>query len=413
MPTGTAAGLVRGAAVALLILLLCPRAQGAFLGSDFPDQERELEKGGRIAPSEPVARPEPPVRPVEHIRPIRPIRPVIRPIPIPVPPPRGNEVANLLRRTSVGSRFQYGGLTLYALRLSGRGGQRLFTMDEAISRGALIIRESGGGNVRQIWMENRGRTPVFLLGGECVAGGKQDRLIAEDAVLAPGSAATIPVYCVERGRWDKRPGSFRSAGMVAAPAMRKAAGARESQARMWRHVQQDLAGGGVSSKSEALRELKRSGDLERRIRPYRQAFRPVPRSSAFGVAVVRHGRIVSIDIFSSHATFVALWPRLLDSYAYADILPGLAKTSGSGRSSSRRRRRPRDVTAAEIRRIISNAARARMDWRSGAGSSQLVDIRGSGITGYACSYGREAVHVFLHPGYQVHIPPPNRPVHSR
>ena len=269
-------------------------ARAAFLGSDFPDQERQVEREGRLAtPS--GGRPE--VTPAPTPSPPRstwlpPHRIFVPPPPPPPPPPptptptpkRGDEVAALLRRVTVGSPYSYGGLTLYTLRLSGHGGTRLLTTDEALASGSLVIRESDEATVRRLVAENRGDHPILLLAGECVAGGRQDRLLAEDVILAPGATATLAVYCVERERWDGPTVQFKSGGLVAAPALREAAASGAAQDRVWEIVREDLAKGKVESSSQALRSLGESRELAAQRAPYLKCFRPVPQSANCGVA---------------------------------------------------------------------------------------------------------------------------------
>ena len=39
------------------------------------------------------------------------------------------------------------------------------------------------------------------MAGEVVKGGKQDRVIAQDVVLAPGETIDLNAFCVEKNRW--------------------------------------------------------------------------------------------------------------------------------------------------------------------------------------------------------------------
>jgi hypothetical protein len=57
--------------------------------------------------------------------------------------------------------------------------------------------------VNQLVLVNRSKRPLLLLAGELVSGGKQDRIIAKDRIVAPGAEPLpLDVFCVEHGRWS-------------------------------------------------------------------------------------------------------------------------------------------------------------------------------------------------------------------
>src|SRR4029077_12686100 len=104
------------------------------------------------------------------------------------------------------------------------------TLDEGLSSGDVVVSEQGtagmvrtregvrastppvnppvnpsyntGASVNQLVLINRGKLPVILLAGELVSGGKQDRIIAKDRIVAPLATLPLDVFCVEHGRWS-------------------------------------------------------------------------------------------------------------------------------------------------------------------------------------------------------------------
>ena len=45
---------------------------------------------------------------------------------------------------------------------------------------------------------------MFLLAGEVILGGKQDRIIGQNTIIAANTTQSVPVFCVEHGRWTEQ-----------------------------------------------------------------------------------------------------------------------------------------------------------------------------------------------------------------
>ena len=91
------------------------------------------------------------------------------------------------------------------------GGPDYVVLDEALeSETARVTEVSEGGSVPELAFENLGPDPVLLLDGEELVGAKQNRVL-NLSILAPAkSTITIPVSCVEAGRWAWKSRHFRS-----------------------------------------------------------------------------------------------------------------------------------------------------------------------------------------------------------
>ncbi|MEL7124270.1 MAG: DUF6569 family protein, partial [Bacteroidota bacterium] len=76
----------------------------------------------------------------------------------------------------------------------------------ATNQAAIMERTNERGRIRAsvntLTIENFSDQPIFLMSGEVITGGMQDRVIGQDMVIPPRSGLMdIPVYCVEKGRW--------------------------------------------------------------------------------------------------------------------------------------------------------------------------------------------------------------------
>ena len=104
------------------------------------------------------------------------------------------------------------------------------------------------GAVNTLTVQNKTDETIFLMAGEVVQGGNQDRVLAENVIIPPASIQDISVFCVEKGRWtyegdhaineaDKKVFAFRGYYNVAPGAIRKSASAG-NQSSVWENVAQ-------------------------------------------------------------------------------------------------------------------------------------------------------------------------------
>ena len=88
----------------------------------------------------------------------------------------------------------------------------LLTLEEAGDR-VLVTEVSEAGSVPFLKVANGADRPLLLLDGEELIGAKQNRILNTTVLVAPHTEVTIPVSCVEQGRWATAAAS--SAGPVA------------------------------------------------------------------------------------------------------------------------------------------------------------------------------------------------------
>jgi hypothetical protein len=232
------------------------------------------------------------------------------------------------------------------------------TLDEGLSSGEVIVREQGGdgmarsrgvalpqsstgASVNQLVLINRGKRPVVLLAGELVSGGKQDRIIAKDRIVAPGSdPLPLDVFCVEHGRWSSGL-QFSAANTIVHPSVREQAAVNQSQTDVWDSVRKgttatdalaapapriaarDLADVVASAPTQSYSKIyqhSRVGvsvddfvdEIQRR---FARATSGSKGEHVVGVVVAYGGEVAWSDIFASSDLFHHYWTKLLRSYA--------------------------------------------------------------------------------------------------
>ncbi len=179
--------------------------------------------------------------------------------------------------------------------------------------------------VNKLALTNKSGKKLVLIAGEMVVGGKQDRIVGYDAIIASSDEPVpLDVFCVEHGRWSGeaafakgRASSGGSGGfMMASPKVRARAQAKKDQSEVWKGVAEQVEANGVSTSTGDLKSVYGDRRVSRTIDSYELALKgKVPGKEVIGVVVAISGRVVSADVFASPRLFQAYWPKLLKSYA--------------------------------------------------------------------------------------------------
>ncbi|MCG8589494.1 MAG: hypothetical protein MJE66_09405 [Proteobacteria bacterium] len=209
-------------------------------------------------------------------------------------------------------------------------GAGVLSLGAALETGQVIVHETG--DVNRLEIENVSKTRTVLAqAGDIVKGGKQDRVLSQDLVLAPNSGRVpIDAFCVEQGRWRARGSeptdSFASSKTHLSSKELKLAARREAnQGRVWSEVAQlqdklqKALGQTVADETSrtSLALSLENEQLTSRVEGYRKALAAIPdvHSDVVGFATAINGRISSAEVYASRALFRQQWPKLLDAAA--------------------------------------------------------------------------------------------------
>lgn len=301
-------------------------------------------------------------------------------IPVPV---IENEVDELIRNLRLGEPVYYRNLTVIPIYLARiKSIPNYLTLDEVVRKRFVTITEVNGGQVPQVRVDNNSDRIIFFMSGEIITGGKQDRFVGEDLLLGPWRKGVIlPVYCSERGRWTFTSDKFASDEIIAAPSLRQKIIEKKEQAEIWDGIREESRKLGVSSSTEAFKDVYKAENVEKEMSSYRKKFELVPQlhRDTIGVAVGVHGRIVAIDIFSNPDLFARLWPKLLKSYALNALGPELSKFWWDARG--------------ETKEILNKIYRAGENRWNGLDLGETIKINVDNITASALVYNRDVVHL--------------------
>jgi hypothetical protein len=207
----------------------------------------------------------------------------------------------------------------------------VLTLAEALERkGTVVVKETG--NVNELTVENKdAKHTVFIMAGDIVKGGKQDRTLGTDLPLMTKSGVVpISAFCVEQGRWRARGGEevttfSTSANAVATKAGKVAVRRAKAQGEVWQSVakaQEKISaniGNPVAAPTSptSLQLSLENSALKTKNAEYFKALLSIAGDNkrAIGYVCVINGQINSAEIFAGHDLFRRAWPKLLESAA--------------------------------------------------------------------------------------------------
>ena len=190
---------------------------------------------------------------------------------------------------------------------------------------------SGGGSasVNNLFIENTSKDTLYIMAGEIVQGGKQDRVIAKDMVIPPNSGKiNLSVFCVEKGRWrykkSKNRDNFDGYYGVSSLALRKVVDTKKKQGEVWKEVDRSNVKNKVSSGTSAYTQQKKNtkfkGEYSQYLAFFKDKFKG--KSDVIGVIVVTGNKVVGCDMFASPQLFQTQYRNLLGSYINEVITDG-------------------------------------------------------------------------------------------
>ena len=243
------------------------------------------------------------------------------------------------------------------------------TLDEALPKGLRITETSESGSVPELVVENPLDARVLLYDGEELVGAKQNRILNVSVLVEAKSRLTVPVSCVEQGRWSRRSASFDAGGHVSHAQLRRrkveAQAAQPlargiSQGEVWEAVEEKAMRMRVSSRTGASSDIYHAYDRD--LRALEGAFPALPGQCG---AILGIGHDTCLDLVSRPDAFARLWPKLRAGY----LLDALERLDGPAT--------PRGGLEA----LVSAASEADWSRQRSAGLGEDVRLRGPAVIG--------------------------------
>ena len=243
--------------------------------------------------------------------------------------PQLTEVAPIaadLASLTLGTPTTVGAITVVPLHRPDVAEPGWLTLAEA--GGWVTISEvSDSGAVPTLTVKNNADRPVLLLDGEELLGARQNRILNTTVLVAAHSSTTIPVSCVEQGRWSYRSRRFTSSDYWLYASLRrlKAARVSESLHQRGRHdSDQREVWDGLAEKAEDLGVESPTGAMHAVYEQYAEQMQTGRKAIAAadnqtGAIVYVAGEWAGMEVLAAPALFARAWRRIGTGYL-ADAL---------------------------------------------------------------------------------------------
>jgi hypothetical protein len=249
------------------------------------------------------------------------------------------------------------------------------------------------GSVNRVSVINRSGKFLYLMPGEIIMGGKQDRAIGNETIVESGEKPVeIEVYCVEHGRWsgreegeglamlqsvaessgeqldrptaqrlakEARGGKFVASAGSLNSAARRVVQEGKGQGEVWSEVGMANRKSSVQTSTDAFTANYADESLRKHLRAHLDRLQgPVAQErQAVGVIVAINGKVAAADVFQSTPLFLKLWPKLLKSYAF--------DAATAARQASAKRVCSRDDARAFLKKALEADVKKEADGHGG------------------------------------------------
>lgn len=186
------------------------------------------------------------------------------------------------------------------------------------NRTQLVNGSSNSASVNTLYIQNISKDTIFVMAGEVVKGGKQDRVIAQDMILPPHSEKIdLAVFCVEKGRWTyKEHSQFDGYFSVVSNSVRKTVIKEKNQSAVWDEVDKAVSRNKAESSTGAYTNLVNAEDYQKELKEYLSYFSREFKNTTncIGFVGVSGDRIIGCDIFASAELFEKQKEGILKGY---------------------------------------------------------------------------------------------------
>jgi hypothetical protein len=299
------------------------------------------------------------------------------------------QIQGFLENVKLGGKQNHLNMTLIPLLASDTGAPDYLILEEALGQGGVEITEvSQGGSVPDLKLINKSINKLLVVDWEELVGAKQNRIVNATFLIAGQTEITIPVSCVEQGRWAYRSQKFASGEKVMPPSMRlknqkavamnlrEGIGYRSNQGMIWNDLALKSERMAVNSETGAMADLF-EGQKDR-LGEYLKAFRLV--DCQVGAVFAIDGEVVGLECFGYQQTFSKFFPKLVQSYAL-DSLDWLEESEKS------------QVSSESVRYFMEGVRKASGKSHPSLGLGENIRFEDNSVTGASLVHEGRLLHL--------------------
>lgn len=195
---------------------------------------------------------------------------------------------------------------------------------KAIKDDLIQVKEvSESGSVNNLFVFNLSSKYVFFMDGDILMGAKQNRVLNTSVLLAPNSKITLPVSCVEQGRWSRVSAKFMESDYITPLKVRagKSRNVSENlrsrsefdagQGEVWKNVEDYQVAFSIKSPTGSLSDVyeKEKDNFESFIKNFSI------NNDANGLALFSDRKLLNVDVFNRTDIYQEYFPKILRSTA--------------------------------------------------------------------------------------------------
>lgn len=192
--------------------------------------------------------------------------------------------------------------------------KNVLTLQSAMNQGLVDIQDRLG--VNRLEISNLSDQPIYIMSGEIVSGGRQDRVFAEDVIVPPNANnMRVPVFCVEEGRWGNRKNFeyYHEASMH----LRQKIDRNKSQSAVWKEIEEENKQDGIRSSTKAYTAHGNNRNYVQQENQYLEQFQITAfenPDNIVGIVAVTGNWVIGADVFITPQLFAREYNTLIFSY---------------------------------------------------------------------------------------------------
>jgi len=305
------------------------------------------------------------------------------------------EFQTFMSSLSIGQPTSVDGLSVYPLLRTSPSAPFYDTLSDAVRAGTLHISEvSDAGRVPELLVVNDGARPVLIIDGEELVGAKQNRIVNLTVLVPELATITLPVTCVEAGRWRHVSKEFASAERAYHASGRRSKLSQVSMSMLTnssRNADQSAVWSEIAQKSERFGAQSVTGAAAAMYEQRRDALDRIiasikPMDQQVGALFTIRGMIAGFDAFDHPRTWAQTVPKLLRSYG----LDALDTTIGGD-----------GFATPDLQRFVEAVSCATCTVYPAVGAGRDLRFEGGGIVGAALETTKGVVHAVAFPASDV------------